>query len=608
MREMPGSDGPTWLDGMDIDDQSPPEPCFDGRTVSSISSEILARLPTPVRAGTNSRSCDDAKSNPDAVRCHNNDDQMDLEMLTFTSVSSISTIIPASETTFDAERPVSSLGCLTVPSASSTSRLPECRCNYESQRCNYESQKNPCKSGDATDQGALNMDEFGLMAKLSELRQQEPFGDVSSVDDSALSTAPLADPVGGKPMSMGELLVFDESRQSMRPLSVLLFSTGFYTVSRDAGTVHAFAWSPFCIICEATQKVHCDGQGSQSSDIPAFALSIPSKNQRFVFASPDMDARRRRWMSDMSRSLRSFITSLFPSCPACLHFFDPPAGGMGRIIAGYLLVDDRNGAAPLRYCELQIHTASSAFLGMYDSEKCQLCLGAAAINGDTRIHVTDGIDCSCFSVGDSSFCAQSVHDRQIWVQALLCIQMCLQNDALPESVEEMQSLRAAILNRRAMPVSASTGGGVIPLRQERAAHKSMEVRQPLRENDDPSCFLNRMFPDNDNPVNTPIPDIGNGSPLDTPISELSQASWMEIQGPQYTQPDHNDQENAIPSNVIADGGNARKTLSLNKVIMALRDTDKHKRTDTRGWPQPHRKALRRAQDIGWKNVEVLFSV
>jgi len=249
----------------------------------------------------------------------------------------------------------------------------------------------------------------------------------------------LDDPVGGMPTRQGELMIYDPNPRSFKPWSVLLFANGFYAAG---GALRSFAWSPFSVLNEESIE------GAPPS-YRSFSLSILAHDMGFVFATrgSDADAKRRRWVDDMAETLRSYTKSLFPAFSLRVDPVEDKPCTARRIVAGYLLLSEPDGAASVPYCELQAHFNGTGLLAMYESDRCDRQVTTLRIGGSTVLECSQGVDCSLFTVGHLRFCARTAQERHLWWRAISNVQVHVYNGAPDPTREDLLNFRKAVLER-----------------------------------------------------------------------------------------------------------------------------------------------------------------
>lgn len=290
---------------------------------------------------------------------------------------------------------------------------------------------------------------------LSELNGNLPVGPCSppsprtpcSVPKPRLLTLSLSDPVGGTPVRSGELVHVTAEGDAL-PCTVLLFSAGFYAVSRTSSHTTSVAWSPFTVIREASVLA---STGSER-ELPGFTLCIPAHSLRFAFAAPaavgmSQKAECLHWLRDMAGSLRDFTRSLFPPSLIAVEPLAHVPHTLRRIMAGYLLRAEQDGAASLVYCELQAYCRGSSQLVMYDNECCRHRDSSISLTGLTKVVDRMGVDSSLFSVGGLSFCARTVEEKRVWLRAITNVKVKILNGAPIPSEEDLAMFRSAVLER-----------------------------------------------------------------------------------------------------------------------------------------------------------------
>lgn len=241
--------------------------------------------------------------------------------------------------------------------------------------------------------------------------------------------------------------MFDPDIQSMRPCTVLLFSSGFYAVARDSGAVCSHAWSPFAVLSKSP--------GAPSNESFAFALSNPAQGGSFHFATSGVDAESRceHWLASLSDALFASRKTAFPPYAVAVEPLEAIPSTSKRILASYLLLRGPSSgtggsvetSAP--YCELHAHYQGFAKLVMYEDENCTRHFFTMQINGNVRLFEREGISCCSFSVDGRSFCARSPQERQLWIRALTNVKVKLQNNAPDPDSTELTMIRQAVLER-----------------------------------------------------------------------------------------------------------------------------------------------------------------
>jgi len=243
-------------------------------------------------------------------------------------------------------------------------------------------------------------------------------------------------------------MLFDPLTGDMKPWTVLLFTNGFYAIARSSGLVHSFAWSPFSLLREEYMNKAVDESQCGRDDL-GFTLSILPHDMGFVFGSRARDPKKecKQWLADMAKTLRTYTKSLFPPFALSVEPVESIPSTRNRIVAGYLLQEERDGTVVVAYCELQAHKSGKGMLTLYENERCEKFLSSVTINGDTAVRLQEGIDCSCFMVSVLTFCARSVEERALWCRALDNVKVKCRNGAPDPTPEDLRSFRSAVLER-----------------------------------------------------------------------------------------------------------------------------------------------------------------
>lgn len=261
--------------------------------------------------------------------------------------------------------------------------------------------------------------------------------------------ATLDQPVEGRLIRQGDLLMLDGEENRMKQWTVLLFSNGFYTVPRGGGDLQSFAWSPFSEVREVSPCA--EDPSSPFAQLPAFTLYLFSQNLGFVFAAwgDGSAAERRRWVAAMSDAVQSFTRSLFPCCQLATEPLPCVPSTATRILAGYLLRDEGEGIVAVPYCELHAHSRGAALFAMYDSGCCERLHGSIAITAATPVLDRERTQSGCFSLDGLHLCARSFQEKHLWLRALRNVKVKLLNDAPEPSEEDLQHWRTSVQERAA---------------------------------------------------------------------------------------------------------------------------------------------------------------
>jgi len=316
--------------------------------------------------------------------------------------------------------------------------------------------------------------------KAAESAGGEPLRSLLSFDAS------LAQPVEGRLIRQGSLLMLDGKDNTMKPWTVLVFSNGFYAVSqspRQDGNsgdgMHSFAWSPFTEVRELTSDPK--DASCPFRDMSAFALYLFGQSMGFVFATWGASAgkERHQWVQTLTDALEAFTFSLFPPFSIAAYPLANLPTTRTRVVAGYLLQDHSGSVVSVPYCELHAHCHNSALFAMYEAESCERIDSIIPLTAATPICDSRGPTCPCFSFDTLQLCARTVKEKYLWLRALENIQVKILNEAPNPSSEELDQWREAVLDSAAQIVPS----------EEWVAHASMSSRSPGRSR--PSSQDNR---------------------------------------------------------------------------------------------------------------------
>lgn len=313
--------------------------------------------------------------------------------------------------------------------------------------------------------------------------------------------ASMDQPVEGRLLRQGSLLMLDGADNAMKPWTVLLFSNGFYAVSQSgAGRepeergpgMHSFAWSPFAEVRELAADP--EDRSCPFRTTSAFALYLFGQNMGFVFATWGKSASKERqlWVSAMAEALHTFTHSLFP--PFAISAFPLPEAPSTRtrILAGYLLRGHSGGAVSVPYCELHAHCHHSALFAMYEEESCERLDGSLVMTALTRIGDPRGSSCPCFVLDTLDFCARTVREKQLWLRALQNVKVKLDNEAPDPSSEDLLHWRHSVLesaSRSAPAGAAETDPPGTPAASHRTVQAAAAVSPHLSWSSTPPSSL-----------------------------------------------------------------------------------------------------------------------
>mmetsp|Transcript_64566 Transcript_64566/g.101806 ORF Transcript_64566/g.101806 Transcript_64566/m.101806 type:complete len:541 (-) Transcript_64566:74-1696(-) len=254
----------------------------------------------------------------------------------------------------------------------------------------------------------------------------------------------LSDPVGGTPRLQAELLILDNCVMKLKAWTVLLFTNGFYAISRT-GALHSFAWSPFTVILEEPSDPELLGGR------PAFSVQIFAHDIGFVFAANGSTAleaenTRRDWMDEMVRTLRKFTKSLLPRFSLAVEPIGGKPSTANRILAGYLLLLE-DDIIKVPYCELHAHSRGKGVLVLYENHLCENIVASHDITRGTSLSKIAGIDCSCFNLDRLRLCARTHDERDLWCRAIFNVQVKCNNAAPDPTQEDLRNYRESVLER-----------------------------------------------------------------------------------------------------------------------------------------------------------------
>lgn len=262
--------------------------------------------------------------------------------------------------------------------------------------------------------------------------------------------ASLEQPVEGRLIRQGDLLMLDGEENRMKRWTVLLFSNGFYTVPHGGGELQSFAWSPFSEVREvssATSEDKCSGFGG----LPAFTLYLFSQNLGFVFApwGEGAVADRRRWCVAMSWALQAFTRSLFPPFTLAVNPLPGVRSTQTRILAGYLLREEDGCTVSVPYCELHANQKGKAVFAMYENGSCERLERNIMLTVASPILDRDQTQSGCFSIEGLYFCGRTFQEKHLWMRALRNVKVKLLNGAPDPTAEDLLHWRASVLERAA---------------------------------------------------------------------------------------------------------------------------------------------------------------
>lgn len=291
--------------------------------------------------------------------------------------------------------------------------------------------------------------------------------------------ASLDQPVEGRLIRQGSLLMLDGAENRMKPWTILLFSNGFYASRQwnedkaPTGEMQSFAWSPFALVREIAADPtdpRCPLRGMWPFSIYLFAQNIG-----FVFSTfgEHADQERKAWMAAMVEALHAFTYSLFPpfileTCPIA-HV----ASTRSRIMAGYLLRDEEGGIVSVPYCELHAHYQGFALLVLYEDESCERVDDTLKLSKTMHVADLHGASCCAFSLEVLNLCARTIREKQIWIRALLNLKLRLGNDAPDPSLEEVAHWREAVLEATDENYSADSQAAISACELSPCAHRSV---------------------------------------------------------------------------------------------------------------------------------------
>lgn len=286
--------------------------------------------------------------------------------------------------------------------------------------------------------------------------------------------------VEGSLLRSGTLMMYDG--QEMQPMTVLVFTTGFFVVAGPATcgweeastTLHeSFAWSPFAevrsfegdplngYLHDINMPAHPDDRSCK------FALNLFAQNVGFVFATTGANAAKERasWVALLKHALQSFTHQLFPPFRLAANPLPDVPSTSRRLLAGYLLQDQGRGLSCALYCELHAHCGDCAYMMLYDREDCKTLLVRIYLTSRTHLSpMPSGTD--CFQVDGTWYCARSIGEKELWYRALNNIQVKLLHGAPVPTRSQFKYWRRSVLEsaarvedpRLSLLQSRTTGG------------------------------------------------------------------------------------------------------------------------------------------------------
>lgn len=262
----------------------------------------------------------------------------------------------------------------------------------------------------------------------------------------------------GTPLREGRAWYLTAERTELVGLS--LYANGF-SFTHCGGEV-AVSLTPFSIVRSCKIQGN-SASGQQLEHLKIFKVSLFMHSMTYFFgisgettgpqaatttvedAESKADAERAQWVLDIALVTRQVTQSLFPPFRiSCTPLPKVPATHT-RLMAGYLLHNEADGAIAAMYCELHSHGLHGrAKLALYETELCHVPVLDIPILQDSSCCERIGVDCGCFCIDDHQFAARTFLERRIWLRAISNVKVKLRNEAPPPSTEDLGHYREAI--------------------------------------------------------------------------------------------------------------------------------------------------------------------
>jgi len=196
-----------------------------------------------------------------------------------------------------------------------------------------------------------------------------------------------------------------------------------------------------------------EGGGDDSiSEYKSFRISFFTTKISYCFAAfshdtEKADEERSKWVTAFAKTIQLLTQSLFPWFHISCRPIEALAQTHSRLMAGYLVHHENLCHVTVLYCELHAQNErchTQAQLVLYENESCQTIVNSITIRDSSISCGGFGISCSCFSVDDHEFSAQSLTEKKLWLRAISNIKTKLENHAPIPTREDLNIYRMAI--------------------------------------------------------------------------------------------------------------------------------------------------------------------
>uniref|UniRef100_A0A7S4RJF1 PH domain-containing protein n=1 Tax=Alexandrium monilatum TaxID=311494 RepID=A0A7S4RJF1_9DINO len=316
-----------------------------------------------------------------------------------------------------------------------------------------------CSSGEQSDiRAAPEIDCSGpdsaVFKRADTVELVKPIGALGPPDPSKVaiplsySTAPQ--PLRGVPIredSVWLLTVEHDCVEEITKIAMALYINGISFTYKDKE--RSFSLSPFTLVRPC--RFYDDQRGIDVSALKCFKVALFAAGALLYFAVGERgveekkaEEERQRWAVDISCAVQLVTQSLFPSYSISCDPLEAATQTQRRLMAGYLIVGPSPHAAVLLFCELQPQSKGQARLALYESEGCAAVVMNIFITENSTCVEKVGLNCSCFSVGDTLFAARTPEERRLWLRVISNVKAKLRNRAPSPTDLELRHYRSAI--------------------------------------------------------------------------------------------------------------------------------------------------------------------
>lgn len=258
-------------------------------------------------------------------------------------------------------------------------------------------------------------------------------------------SADVSLPLNEPPLKSGEVWhLCQEDGKSFEKAFLSVHTNGLsIRYPGDSQPHTSLAWSPFSLVQAC--RLHTMQADQSQPWLRLFKVSIFHHGLTHFFAAhgETADTDRARWVADVSRALRIFTQSLFPSFELVVSPLPGASWTATRLLSGYMLLYDDQGVSMV-YGELHAHCDNTAGFAAYEDDSCMVQVVHLAIDTHTCVSERVGIDCSCFSLGDHHFSTRSCAEKMLWLRAISNVKVKLRHWASTPTEVEMRHYRFAV--------------------------------------------------------------------------------------------------------------------------------------------------------------------